>query len=107
MNYASERDEEFFNGRATRTDAVRQWAWVVGADRPLSEWICSDYDSWELNPHYVGPKSNTHPEFDEDPGFMVFERWTDASAYAALAAQRLDHDVRLEHYNGACWVVWY
>lgn len=106
MNYATEREEEFF-GLATRTDAVRQWAWTVGVDRPLSQWLCSDYDTWERNPHYVGPPSNTHPEYDEDPGFMVFERWSDASAFASLTAKRLDCNCRLEHFNGKCWVVWY
>jgi hypothetical protein len=42
-------------------DAVRQWAWAYGEERLDCEWILSDYDSWERNPHYTGPKGR-HPE---------------------------------------------
>lgn len=35
--------------------AVREWAWVVGAEVPDRQWLLSDYDSWERNPHYRGP----------------------------------------------------
>lgn len=41
--------------------AVREWAWVVGAEVPDRQWLLSDYDSWERNPHYRGPDQG-HPE---------------------------------------------
>ena len=43
-------------------DAVREWAWIVGADRPDDQWLLSDYDTWERNPHYSGPDQG-HPEY--------------------------------------------
>lgn len=47
-------------------EAIRQWAWVVGQDYPDRAWLLSDYDSWERNPHYNGPKV-PHPEdYDDD-----------------------------------------
>ena len=42
-------------------EAVREWAWVVGQDRPDQQWVLSDYDTWERNPHYRGPDLG-HPE---------------------------------------------
>ena len=42
-------------------EAVREWAWVVGQDREDQQWILSDYDTWERNPHYRGPDQG-HPE---------------------------------------------
>ena len=52
---------------ATMTDAVREWAWNVGAypaniDR---QWLLSDYDTWERNPHYTGPNQG-HPDDPDD-----------------------------------------
>ena len=41
--------------------AIREWAWVVGAERPDQQWLLTDYDSWEPNPHYRGPDQG-HPE---------------------------------------------
>lgn len=35
--------------------AVREWAWLVGAGYPEREWLVCDYDTWEPNPHYLGP----------------------------------------------------
>lgn len=43
------------------SQAVREWAWVVGAERLDQQWLLSDYDTWELNPHYKGPAQG-HPE---------------------------------------------
>ena len=48
--------------------ALREWAWVVGAERLDQQWLLTDYDSWEPNPHYHGPDQG-HPEdqcYDED-----------------------------------------
>jgi hypothetical protein len=42
-------------------EAVREWVWIVGQDRSDSQWILSDYDTWERNPHYTGPDLG-HPE---------------------------------------------
>lgn len=55
---------------ATTQEAVREWACVVGANKPDVPWLLSDYDTWERNPYYRGPPVS-HPEddvgyFDED-----------------------------------------
>ena len=42
-------------------EAVREWVWNVGQDRADQQWILSDYDTWERNPHYTGPDQG-HPE---------------------------------------------
>lgn len=42
-------------------EAVREWAWIVGAERPDQEYLLSNYDSWEKNPHYRGAPGR-HPE---------------------------------------------
>jgi len=41
--------------------AIREWVWIVGAERPDQQWLLTDYDSWEPNPHYHGPDQG-HPE---------------------------------------------
>ena len=45
----------------TTAEAVREWAWVVGAEHLDCQWLLSDYDTWERNPHYTGP-AQRHPE---------------------------------------------
>ena len=52
-------------------EAVREWAYNVGHDNPDQAWLLSDYDTWERNPFYRGPKV-PHPEDysefeDEEP----------------------------------------
>ena len=42
-------------------EAVREWVWTVGQDRADQQWVLSDYDTWERNPHYRGPDQG-HPE---------------------------------------------
>ena len=42
-------------------EAVREWVWNVGQDRADQQWVLSDYDTWERNPHYTGPDQD-HPE---------------------------------------------
>jgi hypothetical protein len=50
---------------ATETDACREYARNVGAERPERAWILTDYDTWERNPFYSGPPAR-HPEDDSD-----------------------------------------
>ena len=42
---------------------IKEWAHNVGAEYPDREWLLSDYDSWERNPHYRGVPGR-HPEDD-------------------------------------------
>lgn len=42
-------------------EAISEWVWIVGKDHPDTQWLCSNYDSWERNPHYTGPDQG-HPE---------------------------------------------
>lgn len=64
-------EDKEYSSLATMTEAVREYAFNVGSDRPDVAWILSPYDTWERNPFYVGPKQ-PHPEdamygdFDED-----------------------------------------
>lgn len=66
---------------ATETDACREYARNVGREQTDRAWICTDFDTWERNPFYVGPPVK-HPEDDSD-------QWEDANpadhADAALA----------------------
>jgi len=41
--------------------AIREWVWIVGAERQDQQWLLTDYDTWEPNPHYHGPDQG-HPE---------------------------------------------
>jgi hypothetical protein len=50
---------------ATDTEACREYARNVGAERPERPWILTDYDTWERNPFYSGPPAR-HPEDDSD-----------------------------------------
>ena len=51
--------------KATEQEAVREWAWNVGYEDCYKDrmWICSNYDTWERNPHYQGPEQ-IHPELE-------------------------------------------
>jgi hypothetical protein len=55
--------EDYEDRVATPTEAVREWARNVGwyPRYKDSQWILSDYDTWERNPHYNGPDQG-HPE---------------------------------------------
>lgn len=46
-------------------EACREQARNVGREDPTREWICTNFDSWERNPYYVGPPGR-HPEDDHD-----------------------------------------
>jgi hypothetical protein len=68
---------------ATESDAVREWVGNVGAECPDRAWLCSNYDTWEKNPHYVGPEE-PHPEDDD--------AWEDIAAWRAARAQKAAED---------------
>ena len=56
-------------------EAVREWAFNFGSDHPDQEWLLSDLDTWEHNPHYRGPKGR-HPEdygYDDEPELTIDE----------------------------------
>ena len=58
---------------ATRSEAVREWAWNYGAPSHVA-WLLHDWDVWVKNPHYIGP-AVPHPEDDvEDHYFTDDER---------------------------------
>lgn len=42
--------------------ALKQYADVYG-ENSKNQWISTPYDTWEKNPHYVGP-DQPHPEDD-------------------------------------------
>jgi len=84
-------------------EAVRQWSCDIGSDRPTEQWLLSDYDTWERNPHYIGPDQG-HPEFDE-PACSVFLTFKEASTQAKCLAKYLSACVSVEKYEGRCWVV--
>lgn len=90
---------------ATKTAACREYAGNVGHNRPLCQWILSDYDTWEPNPFYIGPDQG-HPE-GGDPLCSVYETFAQASNEARLYAKHNHAIARVEHYKGRCWVVWY
>lgn len=56
--------------------AIREWAWIVGADRRDQQWLLTDYDSWERNPHYRGPDQG-HPEQADDGQPDEAQEWHD------------------------------
>ena len=63
---------------ATPSEACKEYARNYGSDRPERAWILTDFDTWERNPFYSGPKV-PHPEDDyygdepSDESVEVFE----------------------------------
>ena len=90
---------------ATMTDAVQEYAMWVGKDRPLTQWILSDYDTWEKNPFYIGPDQG-HPECG-DPLCSVYESFKAASEAAKNYAYGLNQALRVSKHCEGCWVVWF
>ena len=85
-------------------EAVRGWAYSVGINRQDQQWLLSDYDSWERNPHYVGPEQG-HPEFDM-PVCVVYLTFKEAAAAAKQIAMNTGTDVPLVNYKDRCWVIY-
>ena len=90
---------------ATMADAVQEYAMWVGKDKPLQQWILSDYDTWEKNPFYIGPDQG-HPEWS-DPLCSVYATFSEAANAAKYYAYGLDHNVRVSKHCEGCWVVWF
>ena len=61
LTFEEEKAHDEFHGVATPSDACREWALNFGAEVPQRPWLLTDYDTWEANPHYLGPKI-PHPE---------------------------------------------
>lgn len=67
-----EREHERIHGVATPAEACQEYARNVGEDRPDQQWLLTNYDTWEKNPHYRG-EGQPHPEsyelsdLDHDP----------------------------------------
>ncbi len=59
---------------ATTRQAVNEWVEYVGYQNPETEYLLSDYDTWEVNPHYRGPKG-PHPEDEPAWGRSWMDRW--------------------------------
>lgn len=55
------------------SSALREWAFNVGQDRLDRQWLLTDYDSWEKNPHYRGPDQGHPEQFSGLP----YEAWYD------------------------------
>ena len=62
--YLGNMDPESWNV-PTDQDIHREQIRQLGAQRPDSAWILSDYDAWERNPYYSGPEV-PHPEDDRN-----------------------------------------
>ena len=67
-----ERENEQWNDSLTEgqraVGACREFAANAGADRPDEEWLLTDRDTWERNPHFQG-EAGQHPlEAAEDWG---------------------------------------
>lgn len=50
---------------ATKSDAIREYAYAVGHEHADQAWLITDYDVWVRNPFYHGP-AQRHPEDDSD-----------------------------------------
>lgn len=57
-------------------ELLREWAWTVGAKLPDVQWILSDLDTWELNPHYDG-EEQMHPEYEDYDEPTEAQEWHD------------------------------
>lgn len=55
--------EDPFHG-TPQQEAHKEMVQIFGAEKPDHEWILTDYDVWEKNPHFTGVPSGLHPEDD-------------------------------------------
>lgn len=64
---------------ATISEAIREWVWEVGQypENIGCQWLVSDYDTVERNPHYSGPEQQ-HPN-DDTP----YEEWESLQLHKA------------------------
>ncbi len=80
---------------ATYDDAVREYAYNVGRERREEAWILTDYDTWQPNPFYAGPKV-PHPDsyesdsYDNDGGPLSDD---EAEFLADVAAEDDDEEL--------------
>lgn len=63
--YQQEKEQALDNEALTdgqrMTAACREYAANIGSEKPDTEWILTDFDTWERNPCYRG-KPGPHPE---------------------------------------------
>ena len=64
MNNSFRRETEMTQFATTR-DHVSEYARNHGALEPLRPYILSPFDTWEVNPFFVGPRP-PHPESGEE-----------------------------------------
>jgi hypothetical protein len=61
-NKGQTMSEEHEDRLETKTEACREYARNFGEDHPERPWNLTDYDTWEPNPWYRGPRV-PHPEY--------------------------------------------
>lgn len=76
-----------------RSAAVSQFAADRGQFRPDQAWILSPYDTWEANPHYMGPVQ-PHPESGDPSVPFTFEQALRIAKVMACANERSVRIVR-------------
>jgi len=68
-----ERENDDWNDSLTEgqraVGAMREFAFNAGADRPNEEWLLTDRDTWERNPHFEGEPTPFPEDNPEDWGF--------------------------------------
>jgi hypothetical protein len=85
-------DDDDYAPLATPADACREHARIVGAERPDQEWLLTDYDTWEKNPHFTGTPGR-HPEDYDDDYELLDEATIEANKKAAADFQNyLDNE---------------
>ena len=64
--YEIERQNELNRFPCNRhTEAMNEYADVVGSEHPERSWILTDYDVWVPNPHFKGEHPPVpYPDFD-------------------------------------------
>jgi hypothetical protein len=100
MSWSDYDEYEERNSRlASPAEAVAEFGWNAGMDRPEEAWLLHDWDVWVKNPHYAGPPV-PHPESDwegpyeeegvEPPGFDSPSR---ADEWKSGGAAEMDDDI--------------
>jgi hypothetical protein len=64
-NFNQEQENSQWNEGLTQGQlmqgACREYAYNYGAEHPDREWLSTDFDTWERNPHFTGTPG-PHPE---------------------------------------------